>query len=40
MALQIPHFVQHTLAVRGVTFLKTPADGKTAMREIKTLQEK
>lgn len=29
--------VQHTLAVHGVTSLKTPANGKIAMREVNTL---
>jgi hypothetical protein len=32
--------VQHTLAVRGVMFLKNPANSKTAMPEIKTSWEK
>jgi hypothetical protein len=27
--------LQHTLAVRGVTILKTLVNGKTAMREVK-----
>jgi hypothetical protein len=31
---------QHTLAVRGVTFLKTTANGKTAISEVETLWEK
>jgi hypothetical protein len=31
--------IQHTLTIHGVMFLKTPTNGKTVLRDIKTLCE-